>query len=115
MLQKPTIIAVLVIVVLSGIYFSMTPEDRDRWLSALGLSDDAHMRVRLDRVQEQRQAAQAEEQKRWRQAAESAAPSDSQSRTLVDVCEEYHRVKATGDNDIPDDDRTRLKRICGDY
>ena len=30
MLQKPTIIAVLVITVLTGIYFSMTAEDRDR-------------------------------------------------------------------------------------
>ena len=115
MLQKPTIIAVLVITVLTGIYFSMTPEDRDRWLSALGISDDAHMRVRLDRVQEQRQAAQAEEERRWREATEAAAPSDSRSRTLVDVCEEYHRLKAAGSDELLADDRARLARICGDY
>jgi hypothetical protein len=115
MLQKPTIIAVLVITVLTGIYFSMTPEDRDRWLSALGISDDAHMRVRLDRVQEQRQAAQAEEERRWREATEAAAPSDSHSRTLVDVCEEYHRLKAAGSDELLADDRARLARICGDY
>jgi hypothetical protein len=114
MLQKRTIIAVLVIAVLTGIYFSMTPEDRDRWLTALGLSADAHMRVRLDRVQEQRAAARAADEKRWRDAAEAAAPSDSQSRTTVDVCEEYHRLKAAGSDEIGTEERARLTRLCGE-
>jgi hypothetical protein len=33
----------------------------------------------------------------------------------VDVCEEYHRLKAAGSDELLADDRARLARICGDY
>lgn len=62
-IKKSTIVFVLVIAILAGLYLGASPNDRNRWLAHLGLSKHAAARVRQD-IKAEQVAAMAQQQQR---------------------------------------------------
>jgi hypothetical protein len=101
-IKKPTVIIVFAIAVLSGLYASATPADRDRWLSALWLSKGAAERVRQDNHAARKHATAAQEQREMRRAyaelerTSGAGGTEERTSAVLDpeqACAQWHAVQ----------------------
>jgi len=88
-IKRPVIIFVLVFACVAGIYYFATPSDRDRWLTVLGLSDEAAVRVSEELAARRREAAATEEAGRRREAAVASAAHSDMPSPAEDLCRKY--------------------------